>query len=283
MADKFNIFEENIAYLTKRSKILNEQKKITFELLAQRLSENNTALSGEINAKYDILSDASPSDCISFFSILSQNNASLPQLLAEHDEPYDVFNHKTTSKISYVKNNYNDIAFLKFSELFAKPTVSYGTTFEEVCKDVYNSESDFCILPIECSANGKMFSFYSLINKYELKIFAVCDIDEGISGKRTRYALLSRKTLIYPGETQLEYFEFSIIGSEEYQLSDILEAAKCSSVSVYRIDTLPVSYDDLKFRFHHVFEGTKKDLLPFIMYLNYKYPQYEVVGNYILI
>ena len=283
MADKFDIFKQNISYLNERSNILNKQKKITFELIAEELSENYSALSDKLNAKYDILSDASASDCIAFFSLLSQNNVSLPQLLAEHDEPYDVFDHKTTSKISYVKNNYNDIAFLRFSELFAKPTVSYGTTFEEVCRDVYNSESDFCILPIECSANGKMFSFYSLINKYELKIFAVCDIDEGISGKRTRYALLSRKTLIYQNETQLEYFEFSIIGSEEYQLNDILEAARSSSVSVYRIDTLPVSYDDLKFRFHHVFEGNKKDLLPFIMYLNYKYPQYEVVGNYILI
>ena len=283
MADNFDIFKQNISYLNERSNILNKQKKITFELIAEELSENYSALSDKLNAKYDILSDASASDCIAFFSLLSQNNVSLPQLLAEHDEPYDVFDHKTTSKISYVKNNYNDIAFLRFSELFAKPTVSYGTTFEEVCRDVYNSESDFCILPIECSANGKMFSFYSLINKYELKIFAVCDIDEGISGKRTRYALLSRKTLIYQNETQLEYFEFSIIGSEEYQLNDILEAARSSSVSVYRIDTLPVSYDDLKFRFHHVFEGNKKDLLPFIMYLNYKYPQYEVVGNYILI
>ena len=172
---------------------------------------------------------------------------------------------------------------MRFSELFEKPTVSYGTTFEEICADVYNSESDYCILPIECSSNGKMFSFYSLINKYELKIFAVCDVDEGVSGKRTRYALLSRKTLVYTSEAQLEYFEFSIIGSKDYCLYDILEAANSSPISVYRIDTLPVPYDDLKFRFHHIFEGRKKDIIPFIMYLNFKYPQYEVIGNYILI
>ena len=234
MNDNFEVFKQNILYLSERSALLNDQKKITFELAAQRLSEES---SNEINVVYDLLSNASASDCIAFFCVLMQNNISLTRLLAEHDEPYEVFSRTAASKISYVKNNYNDIAFLRFSELFEKPTVSYGTTFEEICEDVYNSESDYCILPIECSSNGKMFSFYSLINKYELKIFAVCDVDEGISGKRTRYALLSRKTLVYPNETQNEYFEFSIIGSEDYRLSDILEAANSASISIYRIDT----------------------------------------------
>jgi hypothetical protein len=283
MADNFEVFKQNISYLSERSDILNDQKKITFELTAQRLSEGYGTSQNEISDAYDILSNASASDCIAFFSVLSQNSSSLSKLFLEHDEPYDLFSRTAASKISYVKNNYNDIAFLRFSELFEKPTVSYGATFEEICEDVYNSESEYCILPIECSSNGKMFSFYSLINKYELKIFAICDVDEGISGKRTRYALLSRKTLIYPNDTQNEYFEFSIIGSKDYRLSDILEAANSASISIYRIDTLPVPYDDLKFRFYHIFEGNRKDIIPFIMYLNYKYPQYEVIGNYILI
>ena len=283
MADRFDAFEQNISYLAERSRLINEQKRIAFELLAEGLSKEKDLLTNETYDGYGFLENATPADCIAFFNELTEVNDSLSQPLAEHGEPYDVFSRTAASKISYVKNNSNDIAFLRFSELFETPTVSYGTTFEEICEDVYNSESDYCILPIECSSNGKMFSFYSLINKYELKIFAVCDVDEGISGKRTRYALLSRKTLVYPENTKPEYFEISIIGGKEYQFSDILEAAQSCSLSVYRIDTLPVSYDDLKFRFHHVFEGNRKDLFPFITYLNYKYPQYEVIGNYILI
>lgn len=283
MADNFDVFEQNVLYLTERSKFINDQKKITFELSAQRLSEEYDTLSSRINKADELLSKACASDCIAFFKVLTQNNVSPAQLWAEHNEPYEHFSRAATSKISYVKNNQNDIAFLRFSELFTKPTVSYGTTFDQICEAVYNSESDYCILPIESSSSGKMFSFYSLINKYELKIFAVCDVDEGISGKRTRYALLSRKTLIYNSESKLEYFEFSITGSKDYCLLDILEAANSSSISVYRIDTLPVPYDDLRFRFHHVFEGRKKDIIPFITYLNYKFPQYEVIGNYILI
>ena len=283
MAYRFDTFEQNISYLTKRSRLIHEQKRIAFELLAESLSKDKELLTSEAYDGYGILEDATPADCIIFFNELLCSIDSLTQPLEEHNEPYDVFSRTAASKISYVKNNQNDIAFLRFSKLFEKPTVSYGTTFEETCEDVYNSESDYCILPIESSSSGKMFSFYSLINKYELKIFAVCDVDEGISGKRTRYALLSRKTLIHPKNTDLEYLEISIIGDKEYRLADILEAAQCCSLSLYRIDTLPVSYDDLKFRFHHVFEGTRKDLLPFIAYLNYKYPQYEVIGNYILI
>ena len=165
--------------------------------------------------------------------------------------------------------------------MFEKAKVSYRTSFEDVCEDVYNSTSDYCILPIENSTGGKLFSFYSLIDKYDLKIFAICDLDEGSSDKRTRYALISKKTLIYPESKRNVFVEFSMIEDENYSLKNILEAADICGLELYRLDTVSSHYDDLAFKFYHVFKTKNPNVLPFLMYLNYKYPRHEDIGYYI--
>ena len=183
--------------------------------------------------------------------------------------------------ISYVKNNHSEAAFIRFSKLFENPKVTYRTSFEEICEDVYNSASDYCILPIENSTGGKLLSFYSLIDKYDLKIFAVCDIDEGTSYKRTRYALISKKSLIHLKNKKNIFVEFSMVEDQNYSLKNILEAAEICGLELYRIDTVSSQYDDLAFKFYHVFKTKTQEILPFLMYLNYKYPRHEAIGYYI--
>ena len=198
-------------------------------------------------------------------------------------ENYEIFSSNKLAVISYVKNNYNDTAFLRFSELFHTTKVSYGINFEEVCERVYNGVCDYCILPIESVAGGKLFSFYSLIDKYDLQIFAVCDIDEASSSKRTRYALLTRAPLICADDEKRHYFEFSLIKDDSYLLSDILDAADTVGARLYRIDSIPVPYDDLTFRIYHVFEADSNAFLALKTYLDYKYPQQKTVGHYLLL
>ena len=138
-------------------------------------------------------------------------------------------------------------------------------------------------MPIENSANGKLFSFYSLIDKYDLKIFAVCDLEDYPSEKTTRYALVCKKTFIYQSNKKSSYVEFSLIEDESYSLKNILEAAELCGLKLYRIDTAVAPYGDLAFKFYHIFKSKEESAIPFLLYLNYKYPRYEAIGYYISI
>ena len=284
-----SVITENIAALRKRGELNDEQKRISIELLANELyksllmsdhGEKDDTLYSRLQALSD---DFTSAEYIELLNVLLKNSHLPQSFFPEPDDSFDVFSSKKAAKISYVKNNYIDAAFMRFSGLFENPKVSYGASFDEICEGVYNSVCDYCILPIENSANGKLLSFYSLIDKYDLKIFAVCDLDEGASGKRTRYALLSRKKLILLDKYARSYLEFSIVGDQSYMLSDILEAAGRASLKLYRIDSAPVPYDDMTFRFYHVFECAASAPVPFFVYLNHKYPQHKTVGHYILL
>lgn len=199
------------------------------------------------------------------------------------DEAYEIFPAKRRAVISYVKNNYNDAAFLRFSSLFTATKVTYGSGFEEICENVYNGLCDFCILPLESAPGGKLFSFYSLIEKYELHIIAACDIDEASTSKRTRYALVSKRFILPDKDKSRYFFEFSLIKDENSSLPEILDAAEALGTVLYRIDSIPVPYDDLTFRIYHVFEGEASSLTSLASYLFFKHPQSKTVGRYLLI
>ena len=77
------------------------------------------------------------------------------------------------------------------------------------------------------------------------------------------------------------YIEFSIISDNGNELPDIISAAKRCGIGLFRIDTVSVPYDDSRFRYYLIFEGEGKSAIPFIMFLNFKYPQHKNIGYYI--
>ena len=242
---KIKIICDNIKGLNERRTLITEQRQISYELLLQlfvdtykpeEISQSTVFEYADLIEKFS--GKKSNEELVNFFREAIKKLGYSPSLFLKENSSLDFFTHSSQSRISYVKNNYSDTAFIKFSSLFEKAKVSYRTSFEDVCEDVYNSTSDYCILPIENSTGGKLFSFYSLIDKYDLKIFAICDLDEGSSDKRTRYALISKKTLIYPESKRNVFVEFSMIEDENYSLKNILEAADICGLELYRLDTV---------------------------------------------
>ena len=53
-----------------------------------------------------------------------------------------------TERIAYLKNSYNDIAYMQFSSLFSSPRASYFGSIGDVCENVYNDNCEYCILPV---------------------------------------------------------------------------------------------------------------------------------------
>lgn len=189
-------------------------------------------------------------------------------------------------RISYVKNNFTDSAYLAFSKSLKVSRCSYSDSFETICEDVFNGESEFCILPIETSADGRLFSFYSLIDRYELKISRICTVNHPGSSKFTRFALLCR-TL--DGFERARYtsndstvLELRIAQShiEASPLHNVFKAADACNMPLLRVDSRPLPYNDALLSYYAVFDISNAELPTFFTYIALEIPQCYALGIY---
>ena len=190
----------------------------------------------------------------------------------------DALADEAEGKIEYISNRYTDIAYRRFSTIIGRDKGIAVRSFEELCEDVYGGNSEFGILPIENTENGKLAHFYSLINKYELKIAAVCAVETSDSGI-SRFALVS-KNMEYPNARfgipdKLELF---ITLEKNESLSEILAAAEFCEMELYRIDSLPLSSHSGKYALCPVFSLKDSDVNSFLMFMSLDFPQYIPVG-----
>ena len=190
---------------------------------------------------------------------------------------------RAKGRISYVKNNYTDSAYLMFSSAMRSPRCAYSDSFETICEDVYNGESEFCILPIETSTDGKLFSFYTLIDRYELKITSVCSIEHPGSGKTTDFALLARSLSlpIKKQETTL-MMELRVCQSLNHPtgIYDIFKAADACRMPLVRVDSIALPYGNGLLSHYAVFSLSPSRLGELLTYLALEFPQCYVMGIY---
>lgn len=184
------------------------------------------------------------------------------------------------NKIAFVENNYTSEAFSRISRQLELATPVFTRSFDELCERVYNGEVEFGILPVESTDNGKLLYFYSLINKYELKIAAVCSVDTSDLGSTT-FALI-RKSIEYPrlrfGKPDM--LELFVTQTENDSFSDILTASELCSMKLYRVDSLPLSYRSESFITCPVFRATDAEIDVFLLYMALDFPQYTPIGIY---
>lgn len=187
-------------------------------------------------------------------------------------------------RIAYLKNSYNDIAYMQFSTLLDSPRAAYFSSISDVCESVYKGECEYCILPVETSGDGKLLSFYELLIKYNYKINAVFDLHG--DGGYTRYALIGKKyglgTNSLRSKNKNRYFEFVLTDNDSVSLSDILSAAEFCSMKLKRIDTLNVTHDknSAGVKICPVFRVDGADLHTFLAYLNIDCADVEFLGLY---
>lgn len=187
-------------------------------------------------------------------------------------------------RIAYIKNSYNDVAYMQFSSLLSSPRAAYFTSVSDVCESVYNESCEYCILPVETSSDGKLLSFYEMILKYSLKITAVYDM-RGESGY-TRYALIGKRSVFNNASVRSKarnrYFEFILTEADAVSLEALLCAANFCSLKLCRIDTLNVNSSAKRKGAYvcPVFRVDSSDLHTFLMFLAIDCPDYIPVGLY---
>ena len=182
------------------------------------------------------------------------------------------------NRISYQKNSYTELAFQKFSRLLQGVVrASYAQSFPSVCEDVFNGACEYCILPIENSAEGRLVSFANLIAQYDLKIAATCDVKVG-EDKTTRFALLRRHAApLQEADGFTHLFEFSCDLSQEQEADDLLSAARLCGLASQYVALRPVEGQR---KLHGVFDADAGNLYAYLIYLAMEFPSANLIGHY---
>ncbi len=196
------------------------------------------------------------------------------------NEPY-----ADTVRIGYFRNAYADAAFRIFSGVIENPAVIYAEDFTAVCEEVYYERADMCMLPLDSSRDAKLISFYRLIDKYELSPILSCDVTTPDGSVTTRYALFKKSPALPKKEVTEKcdrfFFEFSLIPNDGPILCEVLSAASKCGLSLYKVDSIPLSYNENEFSCDVILKvGSTEGLEAFVLFLTLAIPQYEPLGFY---
>ena len=278
---------KNLTCLTERRSVTAEQRQLCLEQLYEELciSQSKGSLEAYEEIRRLIGHELTLEDKIFLCRKICDEKSVDQKKLLSFGAPYMKVPPGAHGKIAYVRNRYNDVAFSSFSRLIPHSKSAYYATFEACCEAVGSGEVEFTLLPIENTADGKMFGFYSLLDKHELRISAVCSVEDDELSKTVRYALAGRNYLSEHIEkakgSRSMIFEFSLTSFAERDLPSIIQAAALCFAEIYRISGLPSHYGDLTMRFFYSLKLTElSQLTPFLTYMNLEHPGYSAIGIY---
>lgn len=183
-------------------------------------------------------------------------------------------------KIAAVKNQYSENAFPLLSKAVIRPKVIFAQTFPEACEAVTDNKCQFCILPTETSEGGRLFGFYSMLDRYELKIYATCYVDTEDGSGSVKYALVGRSAPDRSSRAAERTLECSIITEDGRFPSDIPDVLDIFGARLLRIDSLPTEYDESQNRYYLSFRLSEKNAILLDIYLSSGYPNYTQIGLY---
>ena len=214
----------------------------------------------------------------------------LAEMEGVYPDPYiffevaDSLDPDALGRVSYVQNAYTETTYTAAASRIKNLSSSYVHSYELSCDEVYSGRSEFCILPIENTVDGKLFSFYALIDKYDLKIPLVFNVTGSDDNTVTRFALCRRSLLnhISPTTQKPDYtfLEIRILPGNTLSLNDIMTAAAALGLVLRRVDSLPLSYTDSDFTYSLIFCTDKADLVCFLAFLSIWAPYYIPIGYY---
>lgn len=198
----------------------------------------------------------------------------LPSTATEHPAP------GAHGKICLVRNRLNESAYEIFSASVVAAKSCYLSSFSEACEDVFDNRCEFGILPIENTSDGKLFGFYSMLDRYELKICAVCHLEPANSEGTVRYALIG-KHLPDRIPKQAEWnFEGMIVTRIGKFPKEILDVASEFQADLIQIDSIPILYDDGLQKIYFTFQISPENAAAFHLYMSQEYARYALIGCY---
>ncbi len=182
-------------------------------------------------------------------------------------------------KVSFVRGNQSGRAFEYFAKFVPGVLAEYEEDFKSACEAVANGESTYAIVPIENSLDGRLNSFYRLIEKHTLFIVLTTEIPSDDYETSTKFALVYKNPDIIEAEGK-EFFECKLTFSHQSELGNIILAADYFGAEVCKIHSLPLSFGGRENYFDIIFGIDGADIAGLFCYLFLEYPHFSTVGFY---
>lgn len=265
-----------VAHSYEASEIYADQKGGTqnFEACFAEVNLCEAAPLSENSRKLDILYICK---CIAEADGAAYGKKDIVRWLCESEEA--VLPASGDKKVSFVRGNGSGRAFERFAKYVPGVLAEYEEDFRSALEAVANGESTYAIVPIENSLDGRLNSFYRLIEKYALSIVLTVDIPSEDYESSTKFALVYKNLDIIEasGET---VFECKITFSEQKELGDIILASQFFGAEICKIHSLPLSSGGRENSFDITFGLNGANAAGLFCFLFLEYPYFASVGLY---
>lgn len=281
-----NTLCENLEFCEERLSLLKNQYRLCAESLAEHLllSQGNDNIASIYEEFKSLLPSYNGVACAAFFKTLQKTQ---PTTVKKCDAVFALLGMSESAqpgshgRISYVRNKYNDVAFENFSLIIRNAKFSYTPSFASACEDVISGICEYAILPIENSSDGRLFGFYSLLDRYELHICATTSLETNDDNASSiRFALVGKSAPKRIENDALCDFEFSIARENGERLAELLQAAYEFSAFPQKTDTVSLEYDHDLYKHYLTFSIPCEEAYAFALYLSFEYPNYTPIGFY---
>lgn len=146
------------------------------------------------------------------------------------------------SGIAYwYSNSYAKEALLKFEKAFGNRDEIPVDSFTAVCESTDDGNT-LGIIPIINSNDGRLMSFYRLIDKYDLKISAVCKVENPDGEGFTKFALVG-KHLVNTNVTKKKTVEFAT----NRAIVDVISTVEHIGGEIGEITSIPLPYNNTEY------------------------------------
>ena len=179
------------------------------------------------------------------------------------------------ARISYwYSNRFAKEAYHSFESLFDYCEESLMDSIGDVCESI-GELTPFGIVPITNSSDGRLLTFYRMIDKYDLKILSVCKIESPDTDSFTKFALVGKNVLDFDFPC-VKKLEFTSIG----QIFDLVSAIDLLGGKLGEITSIPSPYSETEFNNYLTVELGEAQMKVFSLY-NYLFiDDVDVIGFY---
>ncbi|MBO5110810.1 MAG: hypothetical protein J6D21_08860 [Clostridia bacterium] len=269
---------KNIVYLNEKERTLNRLKKAQVRRIAARVRDrlhglavlDREGIGDTLRAvfTYDPREEALTTElCRELARQMPELTAAV--LFPAHEEVAE------TPTVSYMKNAHSERAFHAFAAHMPALGAVPATTHADCCGDVYESNSDYCILPLFTGKDGILTSFCALAEQHELAVHALARVEMAQTGDYTLFALMKRRCE-YLGHAS--HFAFAIHEDLLPQCGEILCALKKFGARPVKVAPVPLGKESSGFLYLLVADIVHADLTALLLYLEITVPSYLPYG-----
>ena len=273
----------NLSKLYRRAAATEEQRRICVAMLAEYATKSISHVGTLYKKLVESAQGATAEQKAIMCGRLCDSSVMRDELIDFLDKRFSAggegVSEGAVGRIAYVRNKRSDDIFLSLSKSFKGARAHYGATFHECCEAVNDGRCEYCLLPIENSSDGKLYSFYSLLDRYELKINKTVSVGNEDDSQTVVFALVG-KTVRLTGECG-QRLEFSVISEDASFVSEMIRAADELGGAVSSVGTQPLEYDELRKRFYiSVDMRENSSPIPMALYVSLEYPRATPLGIY---